>query len=179
MKNKDYVGQKKNKAKRPKAQQAPKKPFPILKIAIMLALIGAFVFGLNYIKNDSKEFSPEPEVIKKKQKQKPLPPPPENEEWQFIEELENKNVEVETEELEDKGPFKMQCASFRNQGDAESLKARIAFAGFESQIIPSQGTSGLWFKVVLGPYDKKRDAEKTRHVLRRNDINTCEIWLWR
>ncbi len=179
MKNKDYVSQKKQNNKRGAPSSAPKRPFPVVKLVISLIFIGAFAFGLNYIKNDSKEFVPEPEVIKKKKAEREIPPPPENEEWQFIDELKNKKVEVETEDLEDKGPFKMQCASFKNLDDAETLKARIAFAGFESQISTVNGQNGLWHKVVLGPFERKREAEKTRHILRRNEIRGCEIWLWR
>ena len=180
MKNKDYVSQKKR--QKPVKHDAPKgRPFPVVKMLLVAALIAGFVGGLLYIKSDSSDFQKtQPQVHKKQtQKSKPLPPPPEDEEWSFIEELENKNVEVESEELKDRGPYKMQCASFRSQSDAEGFKAQIAFAGYESQVIPSQGTSGMWYKVVLGPFERKRDAEKTRHILKRNDITGCQIWLWR
>ncbi|GAA0301165.1 SPOR domain-containing protein [Psychrosphaera haliotis] len=180
MKNKDYVSQKKRQ-KAPK-QEAPKgRPFPVVKMLVVAGLIAAFVGGLLFIKDDSNDFQDQAPTVHKKavKKSKPLPPPPEDEEWSFIEELENKNVEVESEELKDRGPYKMQCASFRSQSDAEGFKARIAFAGFESQVIPSQGTSGMWYKVILGPFERKRDAEKTRHILKRNDIRGCQIWLWR
>lgn len=186
MKNKDYVGAKNSRKKRAPAraqQDAPvKRPFPWMRLLIIVVLVSLFAGGLMYIQNDSQDFNAEhvtPIPKPKKAKQKALPPPPADEEWEFIEELENKSVNVETEELEDKGPFKMQCASFRSETDAQKLKAKIAFAGFESQVSRSEGTSGTWYKVVLGPFDRKRDAEKTRHILKRNDIRGCQIWLWR
>ncbi len=179
MKNKDYVSQNKR-AKKQQYEAPAKKPFPLVKLAVVAILIAGFVGGLMFIQSDSDDFTSTPKVIKKATKpKKALPPPPEDEEWSFIEELENKDVPVESVELEDKGPFKMQCASFRNEADAERMKAQIAFAGFESDVKSAQGTSGIWYKVVLGPFERKRDAEKTRHILKRNDITGCQIWLWR
>ncbi len=181
MKNKDYVGAKKRNT-RAKHDAPTRRPFPVVRFLVVGLLIGAFATGLYFIQQDSTSFNDtqqEPKPIPKKKAQKKLPPPPTDEEWEFIDELENKNVEVETEELEERGPYKMQCASFRNKADAERMKAQIAFAGFESQVRESQGTSGLWHKVILGPFERKRDAEKTRHILRRNDIRGCQIWPWR
>lgn len=181
MKNKDYVSQPKQKRpKPPKESTPPKRPFPILKAIIVLSLVAGFGYFLLNIKDDgltTDGANPEtkPDVVKKQA----VPPPPEDETWTFIEELENKKVKVTADELEDKGPFLMQCASLRHADQAESLKAKIAFAGFESQVKRVEGSSGVWYKVILGPFDRKRDAEKTRHVLKGNNINYCEIWLWR
>lgn len=183
MKNKDYVGQS-NKRKKPKKKEAPapSRPFPFVRFTIVLSLVGAFAYFLFFITQEDQatqtvdKTSSQPS--KNSQQETALPPLPDDEEWQFIEELENKKVDVTTEELADKGPFKMQCASFRSESDAEALKAKIAFAGFESQVRSAQGTTGIWYKVILGPYDRKRDAEKTRHILKRNNINDCAIWPW-
>ena len=183
MKNKDYVDQstKKKKKNNKKDAVAPSRPFPVIRFSIIAALVAGFAYFLFMLEDPQVQVSQDDasQTAPSKPKQQALPPLPDDEEWQFIEELENKQVDVEVEELEDKGPFLMQCASFRNQEDAHSLKARIAFAGFESQVREAQGTSGLWYKVILGPFEKKREAEKTRHILKRNDINGCAILLWR
>ena len=181
MKNKDYVSSKKRNT-RAKQDAPAKRPFPFIRFLVVGLLIAGFAYGLFYIQQDSDSFNEaqtKPISKPKKKAEKVIPPPPTDEEWEFIDELENKNVEVETEELADRGPYKMQCASFRNKADAERMKAQIAFAGFESQVVESQGTTGLWHKVILGPFERKRDAEKTRHILRRNDIRGCQIWGWR
>jgi len=183
MKNKDYVGQS-NKRKKPpaKATQVARRPFPLVRFVVVMALVAGFAYFLYNINTNNPS---SPQVVSetdKKETTRPevreLPPPPTDEEWQFIEELENKQVDVTKDTLEAKGPFLMQCASFRNASDAQSLKAKIAFSGFESQVRATKGTTGIWHKVILGPFDKKRDAEKTRHILKRNNINGCAIWNW-
>lgn len=174
MKNKDYVSPRnKKQPKRRSSKKQQKRPFPVLKFAI----VGLAVFGFSYFLTQLNESAPT-DVVEKKQPvekkvKQTLPPPPEDEEWQFIEELENKQVKVSTEELEDKGPFIVRCTTVRSRDRAEALKAKIAFAGFESQVKEHQGTSGTWYRVDLGPYEKKRTAEKTRHELKRNGIHGC------
>ena len=96
--------------------------------------------------------------------------------WDYVDALKTKEVEVDIpEEKKPSKPYQMQCGSFRNKSDAESLKATIAFQGLESTV----KKTGNWYRVILGPYDRKRLAEKQRHILQRAKINGCAIWLWR
>lgn len=46
------------------------------------------------------------------------------------------------------GSWLLQCGSFKNQEQAESVHARLAFAGIASRIT----NSGDWYRVMLGPY---------------------------
>jgi cell division protein FtsN len=178
MKNKDYVSQPKRQAKKKSANNKPSKaPFPKLKLLIVAGLIGLFAYFLLFLKKGSDpvvEAPSKPSAAVKKDKAE-IPPPPDDEEWQFIEELKNKEVQVGTEELEEQGPWYMRCTTVRSKQRAEALKAKIAFAGHESVVKEYQGTSGLWYRVDLGPYDRKREAEKVRHVMKRNNINGCKI----
>jgi cell division septation protein DedD len=102
-----------------------------------------------------------------------------DEKWSYPKELAEKKVKQSQYEVTDKGPWKMQCASFKSDAQAQTLKAKIAFLGIESQVVRSQGENGTWYKVVLGPYQRKRTAEKDKHKLRKNGVLTCQIWLWR
>ncbi|GHB73631.1 cell division protein FtsN [Psychrosphaera saromensis] len=175
MKNKDYVSQNKNKRQPRRASKAREtRPFPVFKLSMILVAVFGFAYFLSQIDGESSSdiVEREQKTTTKKTKQT-LPPPPEDEEWQFIEELENKQVKVSTEELEDKGPYIVRCTTVRSRERAEALKAKIAFAGFESQVKEYKGTSGVWYRVDLGPYEKKRTAEKTRHELKRNNIHGC------
>lgn len=182
MKNKDYVSQPKRQPKK-SAKKPAKAPFPKVKLFIVALLIATFGYFLFFLENGSEVLPTMPDLEEKLEqitnKKSELPPPPDDEEWQFIEELKNKEVQVGTDELQDKGPYLLRCTTVRSQQRAEALKAKIAFAGHESVIKEYQGTSGLWYRVDLGPYDRKREAEKVRHVMKRNNINSCEIRLIR
>ncbi|QBY03853.1 hypothetical protein E2K93_05415 [Thalassotalea sp. HSM 43] len=102
------------------------------------------------------------------------------ERFEYPEELTNKNVEVDESiyDVKQKGPYQMQCGSFRSKSQADQLKATIAFAGYASEVRRTQGKNGVWYKVVLGPFERKRMAEKAKHTLKSNKVNYCQIWLW-
>ena len=110
------------------------------------------------------------------QNKEPLPVL-EEEEWAFIDALPAYSVEVDLPEVEATNyTYIMQCGSFRTQDRAQELRAHIALQGFESEMIVNQNATGQWHRVVLGPFDRKREAERQRHQLRRIDINTCKIY---
>lgn len=174
MAHKDYVS-------RGRANKAPppKPPLPWLRILITLALFAGFGYFLWNINGSAKqEKTAHPVQIKEQETKEALPKPPE-EEWEFIEVLPNQTVEVEVPVEEDDGiRWLVQCGSFRQQQQAEEMRAKIAFAGLESQVRPSDGAKGRWYRVLLGPFDRKREAEKSRHAIRRTGITTCQIWQW-
>ena len=69
----------------------------------------------------------------------------------------------------------VQAGSFQNVGDAEKLKAKLAFSGFEASIqtatIPDKG---IWHRVRLGPYNVS-DAGKTISALKQNGIIATQV----
>lgn len=172
---KDYVAR--GRAKKKKAPPpSPIKPW--MRIAGAAAVVGIFVFALFGLKDKAEDKVAE----KKKAKPvivEPLPEMPE-EQWEFIESLPNHTVEVEVPEQQQSNKrYLMQCGSFRSAEQAEEMRARIAFQGLEAQVRQSEGQSGTWHRVILGPYTSKRAAEKHRHKLQRIRITTCRIWLWK
>ncbi|MQL49742.1 cell division protein FtsN [Photorhabdus khanii] len=62
----------------------------------------------------------------------------------------------------------LQCGSFRNMDQAESVRASLAFSGIESQIITGDG----WHRVVLGPYSKST-AGKMQERLKGAGVPGC------
>ncbi len=93
--------------------------------------------------------------------------------------LENRTVEVEKKAPQaPTRPYLMQCGAYRQSAPAEERKAMIAFQGLTSEVRVSEGENGQWHRVVLGPYDRKRDAERDRNQLRRAGIEPCAIWYW-
>ena len=133
-------GKKKSGGRKPASgatrRSAETRSVPWLIIVIAIALIAAFAYGLVKI-NGSSETAAQQPVIQPPPKDL-LPEKPE-ERWQYIEELESKEVQVDVPERELGPPKLMQCGSFRQQADAQRLRAQIAMAGLESQI---RGTTG-------------------------------------
>ncbi len=184
--NKKPSGKKRSSSRGKKPQQ--KRSIPYLPTLIVLLLVGGFGYFLWWISGSSDDApaTTAPAVTVEQTKPKPvkkdpnaLPPKP-TEEWTYLEELENKSIDVEVPEdaLKSKGPYQMQCASFRKLEPAEEMKAMIAFQGMEAQVRATTGSSGVWHKVILGPFESKRAAERSRHKLQRAGINGCQIWLW-
>ncbi|SIO18671.1 SPOR domain-containing protein [Salinivibrio sp. ES.052] len=184
MATRDYV--KRGKAPRKKnTRRQPTKGrtgLPLKWALLAVVLVGAFGYGL-YLLSKTEAPTPEPTPTTKakpaRQNQgESLPKKPE-EKWSYIEELESKKVEVKAKALpQSTRPYLMQCGAYRSQGQANERKATIAFQGLESQIKVSQGEKGTWHRVVLGPYPRKRQAERDRNMLRRAGIEPCAIWYW-
>ena len=189
MANQDYVSRppaKKKKNTRNGNKQpnnTNKSPLKSKLISLLLiVLIATFSYGLWSLKTDPSTKTPLVEPIKtiKSKTQatgNELPKPP-KEKWTYVKDLATKEIEVGKYEVKEEGPYKMQCGSFRTAKQAETLKAQIAFSGLEAQVKSVTGKSGVWHKVFLGPYPRKRLAEKDKHKLKRNNINGCQIWLW-
>lgn len=150
-----------------------------IRLAIITLILLIFAYWLWSIKDNSGEpdnsIPVEPVV---KNTEESLPELPE-EEWDYIKTLPGYEVEVDVaEQVKSDKRYLMQCASFRTRPQAEEMRAKIAFQGFEAQIRNSSGKNGDWFRVILGPFDSKRDAERTRHALRKANVTTCQIWFW-
>lgn len=191
-----------NKSSRSRASaqntQVAAKP-PYIAIALLITALGAFGYFLWSISgsagqndnllppdvqaNDRQTKSPAPKIVATDVKstehsdQPEIPEPP-KEQWQYIDELKTKEVAVEAAKIEQKGPYVMQCATFKDSRRAEAFKAQLALLGFESRIKTTQGSNGPRHRVQLGPYEKNRDAQTDRHKLSRHKINGCKIWLW-
>lgn len=152
--------------------------FPIVRLVIVvLLLIGFGVFLWSIKDNASTEV--DTEIARPVAPTEEALPELPQEEWEYIRTLPGYEVEVDVEaqEKSDKR-YLMQCASFRTRAQAEEMKAKIAFQGLEALIRHSSGSNGDWFRVILGPYESKRDAEKAKHSLRKVNIATCQIWYW-
>ena len=63
----------------------------------------------------------------------------------------------------------VQCGSFKGTDQAESVRAGLAFEGFESRIT----TGGGWNRVVIGPFKDRGSADSTLKRLRGNGHSNC------
>ncbi|MGJ8680362.1 SPOR domain-containing protein [Paraglaciecola sp.] len=172
MAQKDYVARGRSKKQAP---PPPSRSIPWIRLIITCGLVA----GFSYFLWSLKENAPEQAIIAQTQTSAKaadeLPDIPE-EEWEFIKSLPEFTVEIESKQQDQPVILRlMQCGSFRKESQAQELKARIAFQGLEAQV---RTKSGRWYRVILGPYQNKRLAEKDRHTLQRAKINGCKIWNW-
>lgn len=178
MPQKDYV----KRGRSPKQAKPAEKPtFPWVNVTVAVVIIIGFVAVLWQIKDNAPDAPDvvvnEPEIIAETDEDD-LPELPQ-EEWEFIKTLPGYEVEVEQVEQYSSGKrYLMQCGSFRREAQAEEMRAKIALTGLESLVRLSDGSNGRWYRVILGPFDTKRDAERARHSVRRTGIVTCQIWFW-
>ncbi|MCA2014737.1 SPOR domain-containing protein [Vibrio tritonius] len=176
MANKDYVRRGRSPKKPTKKAASQRKPW--FRILLALIVVGAFGYGIYFLNQSPKPKEPTtpsvipatPVVTKPKEK---LPPPP-TEKWDYVDTLPSREIEVVPKELQvSKIPYVMQCGAFKTMSQAQERKVNIAFLGLNSKIRKTEGSS--WFRVVLGPYKFKREAERDKHKLYRAKIEPCLI----
>ena len=72
--------------------------------------------------------------------------------------------------------FWLQAGSFAAETDAENLKARLAFAGWQASIqqgtVPDKGTR---YRVRLGPYDNTDELNRIRSDLAKSGFEVAVI----
>ncbi|MFO1322637.1 MAG: SPOR domain-containing protein [Burkholderiales bacterium] len=72
--------------------------------------------------------------------------------------------------------FWLQAGSFASEADAENLKARLAFAGWQASVqlgtLPDKGTR---YRVRLGPYDNTEELNRIRSDLTKNGFDVAVI----
>ena len=72
--------------------------------------------------------------------------------------------------------FWIQAGSFAMESDAENLKARLAFAGWQASVqqgvVPDKGTR---YRVRLGPYDNSDELSRIRNDLAKNGFDVAVI----
>ncbi len=70
----------------------------------------------------------------------------------------------------------LQAGAFQNELEAENLKAKIAFAGFEANVKPvNVAAKGTLYRVRLGPYKSQEEVNRIKSVLSQNGINATVV----
>lgn len=70
------------------------------------------------------------------------------------------------------GTYLLQAGSFRQAGDAEQLKARLALIGIVARIQTVNVDEATWHRVHIGPVNGARKAEELRNQLADNGIDS-------
>jgi cell division protein FtsN len=72
----------------------------------------------------------------------------------------------------DSGSYLLQVGSFREQSDAEQLKARLALLGITARTQSVTVNDATWHRVRVGPVDGIRQADEMRTKLASNGIES-------
>lgn len=73
------------------------------------------------------------------------------------------------------GSYVIQVGSFRRKEDADSLKAKLAFLGIESNIDHVTPNEETWYRVRVGPYSDPRELNRIRNRIHANKMNTLVV----
>jgi cell division protein FtsN len=76
---------------------------------------------------------------------------------------------------ESTGTYYLQVGAFRVIEDAEALKARLAFMGFEARLETADVPKGTVNRVRLGPFAKLDDMNRSRARLAENGIEAAVV----
>ncbi len=80
--------------------------------------------------------------------------------------------------VEEPGTYLLQAGSFRNQEQAEQLRARLGLLGYETSIqMVSIDNRQSWHRVRVGPFRNLTDLNKARSALKKNGIDAILIRL--
>jgi len=68
-----------------------------------------------------------------------------------------------------KGSYQIQIASFNRRADAEHLKASLLMRGFDVGVVPVSQRNMTWYRVIIGPFVSRGEAEKAQAVVARSE----------
>lgn len=69
----------------------------------------------------------------------------------------------------------VQAGAFRTPEDAESQRAKLSLAGVEAKVSEREQSGRLVFRVRVGPFDKRDEAERTKDKLDRAGYETALV----
>ncbi|RAU30164.1 cell division protein FtsN [Pantoea sp. RIT413] len=86
-----------------------------------------------------------------------------------VQQAKPETTKVKPEEKASTQRWMVQCGSFKGSDQAESVRAGLAFEGFESRIT----TGGGWNRVVIGPFKDRSKADSTVKRLHSSGHGSC------
>lgn len=123
--------------------------------------------------------APEPQVID-------IPPPPEPPEarFDFYDILPRSQVQAPQgvyhstprDAPEAQARFLLQTGSFRNEADAERMRAQLLLSGLPNvHTSRVEGDNGIWYRVRTGPFNNRTELNRARNQLTSQGISPMPI----
>ena len=69
----------------------------------------------------------------------------------------------------------IQAGAFRTPEDAEQQRAKLSLMGFQAKVTEREQSGRTVYRVRLGPFDKKDEADKTKEKLDSQSIETALV----
>ncbi len=69
----------------------------------------------------------------------------------------------------------IQAGAFRTPEDAEQQRAKLSLLGFQAKVTEREQSGRTVYRVRLGPFDKKEEADKTKEKLDSNAVETALV----
>jgi len=69
----------------------------------------------------------------------------------------------------------IQAGAFRTPEDAEQQRAKLMLLGMQAKVTEREQAGRTVYRVRLGPFDKKEDADKAKERLDNNSIETALV----
>ena len=76
---------------------------------------------------------------------------------------------------DEKWTYYLQAGAFRDQGDADSARAKLALLGFEARVSERPGENGTLYRVRVGPFAKLDTMNRMRSKLSDNGVDVAVI----
>ena len=183
----------KHRAQKKKAR----KPLPGWLWLITGLLLGLFVTGLFWLKDQSADIGaewvgakpdrpPQGESAPAPARRPEVPPPPKPR-FDFYTMLPKMEVVVPDDELDQEpvaargaddrpATYLVQVGSFRKTADADRLKAQLALLGFEAKVVSARiSARDVRYRVRSGPYPGRQALDKARRRLAENGFKGIVI----
>jgi cell division protein FtsN len=69
----------------------------------------------------------------------------------------------------------VQAGAFRSADDAEAQRAKLSLMGMEARVTEREQSGRQVFRVRVGPFDKKEDADRSKERLEANGLETALV----
>lgn len=86
-----------------------------------------------------------------------------------------KKPEAAAEAVDDKWSYYLQAGAFREQSDAEGMRAKLALMGVEAKISERQSETGVLYRVRVGPFNQLDAMNKVRGKLSDNGVDAAVV----
>lgn len=84
-------------------------------------------------------------------------------------------AEPKTDSQDDKWSYFLQAGAFREQSDAEGMRAKLALMGVEAKVSERQAETGVLYRVRVGPFNQMDAMNKVRSKLSDNGVDAAVV----